>query len=119
LEEKRRSASRFKAGNPLLVGAPLTGRGYEKKAESISKSPQVAGSVDLWLIDPAANSDRARPSSSCSARLRSSPPAYPVRLPSDPTIRWHGTIIAIGLRPVAVPAARTAPGCPARRASSE
>ena len=40
------------------------------------------------------------------------------RLPFDPTMRWHGTMMPIGLRPVAAPAARALPGHPLRRASS-
>jgi predicted ester cyclase len=37
--------------------------------------------------------------------LRSSPPASPVRLPSAPTTRWHGTITDSGLRAFAAPTA--------------
>ena len=36
-------------------------------------------------------------------RLRSSPPAYPVRVPSAPMTRWQGTTIAIGFAPLARP----------------
>src|SRR6185369_7980425 len=57
-------------------------------------------------------------SSSSSARLRARPPAYPVRLPLAPMMRWQGTMTLSGLRPVAAPAARALPGWPARRASS-
>ena len=34
---------------------------------------------------------------SSSLILRSSPPAYPVRLPFAPTTRWHGTMMLMGL----------------------
>ena len=57
-------------------------------------------------------------SSASSARLRASPPAYPVSAPSAPTMRWQGTTIDSGLRPVAAPAARMLSGRPARAASS-
>ncbi len=60
---------------------------------------------------------RAR-SSARRRALRSSPPAYPVSSPPLPTMRWQGTTIVKGLRPVAAPAARAAPFAPARAASS-
>ena len=42
---------------------------------------------------------------SSSLILRSSPPAYPVRLPFVPTTRWHGTMMLMGLCPTAPPTA--------------
>ncbi len=44
--------------------------------------------------------------------FRSSPPPYPVSVPLAPMTRWQGTITAIGLRPLASPTARDAPGLP-------
>ena len=41
-----------------------------------------------------------------SAVFLSSPPAYPVRLPSYPTTLWQGMRMEIGLRPTAPPTAR-------------
>lgn len=49
---------------------------------------------------------------SSSLTLRSSPPAYPVRLPFAPTTRWHGTMMLMGLCPTAPPTA-CADMCPA------
>ena len=46
------------------------------------------------------------------------PPPYPVNWPVDPMTRWHGTMIAIGLRPFAAPTARLAAGRPIARATS-
>ena len=57
-------------------------------------------------------------SNSNKARLRSSPPPYPVRLPFAPITRWHGTMIDKGFAPLASPTARDAVGWPMRRASS-
>ncbi len=37
------------------------------------------------------------PSSSRRAFFRMIPPPYPVRLPADPTTRWQGTMMQIGL----------------------
>src|SRR5947209_3049691 len=48
------------------------------------------------------------PSSFRSSSLRSRPPPYPVRLPSLPMTRWHGTMTEIGLDPLARPTARDA-----------
>ncbi len=46
--------------------------------------------------------------------FRSSPPAYPVRLPLVPTTRWHGIRMEIGLCPTAPPTAwGTSAGYPA------
>jgi hypothetical protein len=45
------------------------------------------------------------------------PPPNPVRLPSLPTTRWHGTMMGMGLLPFAKPTARTALGLPMRSAS--
>ena len=49
--------------------------------------------------------------------MRSRPPAYPTRLPVEPTIRWHGTTIGTGFRLRAPPTARAAFGFPMRAAS--
>ncbi len=43
-------------------------------------------------------------------RFAGSPPAYPVRLPSEPVTLWHGTIIEMGLAAMALATARTALG---------
>jgi hypothetical protein len=56
-------------------------------------------------------------SNSSRNRLRSSPPAYPVRLPSLPTTRWHGMTILIGFLPLAKPTARIAALLPIASAS--
>src|SRR5262245_47832017 len=58
------------------------------------------------------------PSCSSSQRLRSIPPPKPVNSPRDPTTRWQGTMMGIGLAPLAAPTARDALGSPRRRASS-
>src|SRR5690242_13847198 len=57
-------------------------------------------------------------SKASNALLRSRPPPYPVRLPFDPITRWHGTMMPIGLWPLARPTARNAPGDPICRAIS-
>jgi len=44
------------------------------------------------------------------------PPAKPVSLPVDPTTRWQGTMIEIGLRPFAAPTALDASGRPSASA---
>ena len=44
-------------------------------------------------------------------------PAYPPSQPPEPTTRWQGTTIGIGLRRMACPAARAALGLPAAAAS--
>ena len=64
---------------------------------------------------PAARGRAARPSTRA-------PPPNPVRWPSAPITRWHGTMIGIGLRPLAAPTARALFGVaetarPARRSS--
>jgi len=61
--------------NQKETGAPL------------AESRQARVSAGLCVLCAPANSDRPPPSSARSARLRSNPPAYPVRLPSEPTIR--------------------------------
>ena len=49
--------------------------------------------------------------------MRSSPPAYPVSVPSEPMTRWHGRTTGIGFAPFAAPTAREAPrGRPSRAA---
>lgn len=40
------------------------------------------------------------------------PPPYPTSLPLLPMIRWQGTMIERGLRPLAIPTARAAAGLP-------
>ena len=64
-----------------------------------------------------ARQTRIAPSSWSSPRLRSSPPPKPTSEPPAPITRWHGTITAIGLRPLAAPTAReaTAAGRPLPR----
>src|SRR5688572_13154225 len=47
------------------------------------------------------------------------PPPNPVNDPFDPITRWHGTMIAIGLAPFAIPTALTAFGLSIRFASSK
>ena len=54
---------------------------------------------------PASHKPMALCSSSSSLIFLSSPPAYPVKLPSAPTTRWHGMMIEMGLRPTAPPTA--------------
>ena len=54
---------------------------------------------------PASHKPMALCSSFSSLIFLSSPPAYPVKLPSAPTTRWHGMIIEMGLRPTAPPTA--------------
>ena len=51
------------------------------------------------------NWDGSSPSSFRSALFTSSPPAYPVRLPFEPTTRWQGIMMEIGLWPTAPPMA--------------
>ena len=51
---------------------------------------------------------RSAPSCRSSHSLRSTPQPYPVSDPSAPITRWHGTMIEIGLRPLASPTAREA-----------
>src|SRR5215467_2182274 len=46
------------------------------------------------------------------------PPPYPVRLPSVPMTRWHGTTMATGFAALAKPTARTDFGRPNCRASA-
>ena len=58
------------------------------------------------------------PSSRSKAALRSTPPAYPVRLPSHPTTRWQGTTILTGLCPTAPPTACADTRPPPRSRSS-
>jgi len=70
----------------------------------------VAAAV-VSLFFPNAGSLR-RASRSRSKRLRGSPPPYPVSAPDAPMTRWHGTITEMGLRPLARPTAREAPGRP-------
>ena len=53
---------------------------------------------------------RYTPSWRSSHSLRSTPQPYPVSEPSAPMTRWHGTMIEIGLRPLARPTAREATG---------
>ena len=57
------------------------------------------------------------PSMASRARLSFKPPPYPP-IPLLASTRWHGTMIGIGLRPLAWPTARGALGRPTRRASS-
>ncbi len=57
------------------------------------------------------------PSSASSARLHDSPPPYPP-MPLLASTRWQGTMMAMGLRPLAWPTARGPLGRPTRRASS-
>ena len=49
--------------------------------------------------------DVSVPSRVRSATLRRRPPAYPVRLPFEPTTRWHGMMSEMGLWPTAPPTA--------------
>lgn len=49
-------------------------------------------------------------SSISSVCFAGSPPAYPVRLPSEPVTLWHGTIMEMGLAAMALATARTALG---------
>lgn len=51
-------------------------------------------------------------SNSSRARFRLIPPPYPVSFPLAPITRWHGTMMAMGLWPLANPTARAAPGAP-------
>src|SRR5439155_9833704 len=55
---------------------------------------------------------------SSSQRLTGRPPPYPVSDPFAPITRWHGTMMGIGLRPLAAPTARLASGRPIDRAMS-
>jgi len=50
------------------------------------------------------------PSCSSNHFLRHSPPAYPVKVPSEPITRWHGMMTAIGFFPFALAIARIASG---------
>lgn len=65
---------------------------------------------------PAAPPHAVSNSSNC--LFRSRPPAYPVREPSAPTTRWQGRTTRTGLRPRAVPRARTAARDRPRRSAS-
>src|SRR4029453_16229445 len=63
--------------------------------------------IGVGVAWPQNNAGASRCSRIC---LGSSPPPYPVRLPSAPMTRWHGTTIGIGLAPLAMPTARDAAG---------
>ncbi|MCW2977250.1 MAG: hypothetical protein JWM06_2531 [Actinomycetia bacterium] len=77
------------------------------------------GGNDPQSLRPAqiAGAQRSAPSSRNSCTFRSSPPAYPVRLPFAPTTRWHASTIGTGFRFMTVPTARAAPRLPASSAS--
>ncbi len=72
--------------------------------------------------DLVADQASVRPLTRCSRssrkRLRPRPPPYPVRLPSAPMTRWHGTMTETGFLPLARPTARDADSWPMLRASS-
>ncbi len=64
------------------------------------------------------NSDQVAPSVASRKRLASTPPAYPVREPFAPTMRWQGSTTHSGFEPSAIPTARAARGRPSTAASS-
>ena len=69
--------------------------------------------LDAWL--EYYNDERSR---SSRARLYFKPPAYPVSFPLAPITLWQGITIAIGLRALEPPTARTALGLLIARAIS-
>ncbi len=81
----------------------------------VDSAPRIAG--DGYALAPSA-SGSTPDSRSSNNRLRSRPPPNPTSFPSAPITRWHGTITATGLRPLASPTARAASGEPICRASS-
>lgn len=83
--------------------------------------PPLLQTVSLLSLiryhNPTDNVSISTPSKARSHSFLSNPPAYPVRLPSDPTTRWQGTMMEISLCPTAPPTAcadmRESPLCPA------
>jgi len=82
----------------------------EKDAGRLSAAQARSQAAFRLAAGAAGNTRSCAPSCSSSQRLFGSPPPKPVRLPSLPITRWHGTTIATGFAPLAVPTARTASG---------
>ncbi len=101
----RNAARCVVSGSPqrklLNVGAP----GLAFETWETSREPKHSA------YEPALSASRI-------ARFRSTPQRYPVRDPSAPTTRWHGTISATRFVAQARATARVALGSPISRATS-
>src|SRR5581483_10366246 len=125
LPERRRDLDRRERAGRDLVGERLEEEevlAVDERDVDAVRAPQAAGGEQPGEPsadddDPPAHPASLAPSSASRRRFTSSPPAYPVREPSAPTMRWHGSTIGIGLRFITVPTARAAAGRPTLRAS--
>ncbi len=107
----------------------LSQRGSRVDAENVQEAwaAAVAAPDDLDAIRAALPADQVRSwrqtygtdafSIAISFSFTPNPHRYPVSLPSAPTTRWHGTMIASGLSAHARAAARIARGRPMTTAS--
>ena len=73
--------------------------------ENVCRESQAAMAQSAVPLLGTDRRESSTPSCSSSRSLAAMPPAYPVRLPSAPTTRWHGMMIEMGLWPTALPTA--------------